>query len=346
MKLFKRKSQRWGVDLGYRWAKGIQLKKVHKNFYIHRVGRFLWFRDDLEVKEKMAGRIRDFGRILEFEGDSIITSVTGHSVIIKRVDFSLDKEKEIDDLVKEKVEEYIPFDINDVYLAYESIKQPDDIISVFLVASKKKVIDDLKEVFNLANLKISIIDVDGFALINCFEFNYPEYLDSNIYILDIGSQHSIFCVYSKKSPVFIRDLNFGGDEAVDKVAHVLGTSFLEAEKTVLSGFKDVKKDIKKRALKALDGQINLWTDEIQKTISFFKNSYGSDFSVDYLFLTGGGSLFPGVKDIFSQNVDTEVNLFDPWRKLKYDSSSLDPNYLASIGPQFAVATGLALRGWL
>ncbi len=346
MIFFKKKLKKWAIDFGNRWAKGIQLKKENNKLYIHRLGRFVWYRNDFDVKEKIAGRIKDFWRIIEFEGDEVITSVSGHSVIVKIFNLTSQKDKDIENILKQKIEEYIPFDINDIYISFETIKNPDNTIDVFLVGSQKKIIDDLKEVCSLANLKLSIIDVDSFALINCFEYNYPEYIDSNVYFLDIGSQHSIFCVYSNKRPIFIRDLNFGGDELIDKVSTILGSSFLEAEKSVLSNFKNIDNTQKKLLKKIMEEQISLWADEVLRTINYFKEYHKEEISVDYMFISGGGGLFPRVIEIFSKKIeDLEIFLFNPWKRIEYDNSLIDPKYIDSIKSQFSVVTGLALRSW-
>lgn len=344
---FRKKLKRWAIDLGKRWVKGIQLKKKNGKLYIHRLGRFVWYRNDLDVKEKMAGRIRDFWRITEFEGDEIITSVSGHSVIIKIFNLTEEDDKEdIENTLKQKIEEYIPFDVNDIYMSFETIKNPDNTVDVFLVGGQKKIIDDLKEICSLANLKLSIIDVDSFALVNCFEYNYPEYVDSNVYFLDIGSQDSIFCVYSNKRPIFIRDLNFGGDELIDRISTVLGSSFLEAEKVVLSNFRNIERDQKKFLRKLRDDQISFWADEVLRTINYFKEYYKKEISFDHMFISGGGALFPRVVEIFSERIkNLKISLFDPWKRIEYDDSLIDPKYLNSIKSQFSVVTGLALRSW-
>jgi type IV pilus assembly protein PilM len=88
-----------------------------------------------------------------------------------------------------------------------------------------------------------------------------------------------------------------------------------------------------------------WTEEIQRLIHYYTNSLSiAGPQPRTLYLSGGGSLHPGLQDILSEYLNFEIRFLNPWRQCQSDDSFFDPGYLDSLGPQFAVAAGLALRG--
>jgi len=58
-------------------------------------------------------------------------------------------------------------------------------------------------------------------------------------------------------------------------------------------------------------------------------------------LTGGGGVTKGLKEYADSFFDTEVILADPFQKA--DAPAFMRPVLAEIGPEFAVAVGVALR---
>ncbi len=101
---------------------------------------------------------------------------------------------------------------------------------------KKNVVNELKDFIEGSNFVIEGIDVEGFALCNCFEYNYPEFISDTTYLLDIGGVNTIFCVYSNGAPLLIRDVSLGGDQLTDIVKQVTNKNFYECEKIKINRF--------------------------------------------------------------------------------------------------------------
>ena len=347
MKLFRSNNKSsCGLDLGHRWAKLIRLKPARKKATLDRMARMPWRRDDWDQKDQAAGKIKALWRSYDLHNKAVVTSLAGHAVIIKRMDLPASETKNLEETIYKQAKQYIPFDVNDVYLDFQILGpgKKEDTKNVVLVASKQKMVQDLQDIFEKSDLGIQVVDVDGFALSNCFEFNYPEMASESSYILDIGGGHSIFCVYAQNKPLFIRDIGFGGDQLTERISETLQMKTAEAEKTKLSGLKHLEDQTKKKVQSELENILISWADEIQRLINLYQNSQQDDApSAQRLYLAGGGSLTPGLADILSEELDLEVSYLDPWRNISWDEYAFDASYLQSTGPQFAVAVGLALR---
>src|SRR2546427_3122644 len=68
---------------------------------------------------------------------TVATSVSGHSVIVKRVPLPMMSEEELYDRIPAEASQHIPFDIADVNLSYQLLESMDSQMDVLLVAAKK-----------------------------------------------------------------------------------------------------------------------------------------------------------------------------------------------------------------
>jgi type IV pilus assembly protein PilM len=85
------------------------------------------------------------------------------------------------------------------------------------------------------------------------------------------------------------------------------------------------------------------TTEVRRSLEFFRVQAG-DAHINRVLLSGGGAKLRGLPDAIADALGFRVELADPWLTLLVNESRFDTQYLASVGPEFAVALGLALRG--
>src|SRR5438552_19162611 len=102
------------------------------------------------------------------------TSLSGHSVIIKKITLPAMSPEELAESIQWEAEQYIPFDINDVSLDYVPLTTPGagDNIDVILVAVKQEKINDYTSVISQTGKVPVLVDVDPFALQNAYEMTY------------------------------------------------------------------------------------------------------------------------------------------------------------------------------
>ena len=125
----------------------------------------------------MADAIRRIFETKRFKSVEVVASLSGNAVIVKKIALPVMTPAELAESIQWEAEQYIPFDIQDVNLDYqvldgggaESGKQTMDVL---LVAAKKDKIADYTGVIAQAGRTPVIVDVDAFAVQNCFEANY------------------------------------------------------------------------------------------------------------------------------------------------------------------------------
>ncbi|MDO9583922.1 MAG: type IV pilus assembly protein PilM [Desulfomicrobium sp.] len=342
---FSKKNAGVGLDLGSEWLKLVKIRPGKGDLVLESLARCPWQPGDLDNNSATAKKIAGLWSQLLLKEQVVASSMAGHAVIVKRVTFESDSLKTLPDTVHKDARQYIPFDINDVYLDFQVLGPgaKDNSYDVLLVASKKKVVQNLSEVIGQSGLSLSVIDVDSFAICNSFEHNYPELQEKPVYLLDIGGAQSVFCIYHKGQPVFLREVSFGGRVVTESLASILNLKRVEAERIKLGGKEDLDDKNAKAIADAVNKTFKNWCDELKRLIGFYHSSSSNVVPAESLYLSGGGALLGGLKDVFHRELNIDVQYHNPFRKIFVDRDLFQKEYLEEIGPQMVVPFGLALR---
>ncbi len=334
-----------GVDLGSGWIKVVTLGMSRNKPFLEKLGRSPLFGLEGDKAEKASIRLNELWQQLGIREKGVISAMTGHAVIIKRVTVPAEAAADIGSFLAKEAKQYIPFDLQDVYLDHQILGPGPrtGTLDLVLVASKKKEVEERLSVLTKAGLEPQVLDVDAFALNNCFEFNYPEFQAEPQYLLDVGGLLSVFCIALHGQLVFHRELSLGGQQLTDRLAKVMNKSRLESEKIKINGPGDLSPEGQAMLHAELEGGVSSWISEIRRLIGFYVGSVPDSAPAKNLFLSGGGSLLAGLREKLADGLELDVQHLDPWRRLESDPNHFDPAYLRSVGPQFAVAAGLALR---
>ena len=161
----------------------------------------------------------------------VATSVSGHSVIVKKISMATMTEEEMEATIRTEAQQHIPFEIGDVNLDYQVLSgdlgEPQ--MDVLLVAVKKDKILNYTNALQLAGRQPVIVDIDAFALLNCYEFNYVPTSNSTVALLNLGASVMNINIVKGTTPLFTRDVSVGGNQYTDALQKELDLSFDDAE---------------------------------------------------------------------------------------------------------------------
>ncbi len=349
--LFRKPKAVVGLDIGSSAVKAVQLKQSGKAY---RVAAFA--SEPVPADAIVDGAIIDADAVVAsirrlfdngkaFKTADVCASLSGNTVIVKKITLPVMTETELHDSIYWEAEQYIPFDIQDVNLDYQVLDpgtgpEARGSMEVLLVAAKKEKIGDYTSVISRAGRNPVVVDVDAFALQNAYEANYGFEAGRVVALLNAGASSININIVQGDQSVFTRDISVGGNAYTEAVQKELGLSFEDAEQLKRgipvdgATFEDAEP-----VMRAVTENVLL---EIQKTIEFFKATAGVDH-LDLVVLSGGVSRLDGLKDQLAERLHAPVESFDPFRAVKWDAAKLggvDPAMVASIA---AVAVGLALR---
>ena len=335
-----------GLDIGSHAVKVCQLKRTSNGYAIVTLGSTVLPEgavDDgtLNDPETVSKAIADLFSNLKIKNRKVGFSISGYSVIVKKVNLAVMENAQLEEHIMAEAEQYIPFDIEDVYLDFQDLKtntKGADRTDVMLVAAKKEVVDDYLEMLQSINLNPVIVDVDGFALENCFEHNYGK--DENVALVDIGAAKMNINIISQGISVVARDIVVGSRQLTEQIQNNFDIEFEEAENIKLGL---VPAGEKSREIEGIfSTTCTQWVLEVKKAIDLYHANH-PDQPLKKLILSGGGAKVSGFPDFLAQETALEVELFNPFQKMTTNPRAIDPDYLFSVGPEMTIVTGIALR---
>ncbi len=337
-----------GLDIG---SSGIKLAHIKASGADYRLKRFGVF--PLPPEAIVDGAIMDHASVIEgiktilrdqkVREKGVATSLSGHSVIIKKVVLPTTTAEELQESIQWEVEQYIPFDIKDVKIDFQVIgplKEDPAKMDVLLVAVKSDLVNDYISVVRDAGLSPTIVDIDSIAAGNAFELCHPVSDEQVPMVINVGASFMNINILQSGVPLFTRDVPMGGGIFTSEIQKQLAVSFEAAEELKI-GTKDAgdKGDKLSEIMKTAS---NILATEAQRSYNFFSATY-PDRIVTKVYLTGGAAKSTYLKEMFAEKIGVEVEYFDAFEGLVVDEHAVDPEVVSRYNTAATVAVGLALR---
>ncbi len=278
---------------------------------------------------------------LKIKHKKVAISISGYSVIVKKINLSVMTDEELEKHIHSEAEQYIPFDIEEVYLDFQDLKtntEGEDRTDVMLVAAKREVVDGYLAMLRNVGLQPVVVDVDAFALENAFEANYG--IEDNVVLVDIGASKMNINIISQGASILARDVVLGSRQLTEQIQNHFDLAFDEAEALKTGETLDREKQGEIEGL--FINNCNQWMTEVKRAIDFYYSNH-PDEKISKIILSGGGAKIKGLNDFFAKETDIPVEIFNPFRKASVDTSTIDPAYLEQIAPEMTLAAGLATR---
>lgn len=350
------KTQIIGIDIGSHSVKVVQLLKKKKRFELMNLGMIPLpentFIDGMTENPKIVSEaIKQLISCEKIKTKFGVTSISGESVIIKKISIPKMNEEELAESIQLEAEQYIPFDIHDVNLDFkvlgkvekgpgeETEEDAGEQIEVLLVAAKKDIIEQRESILRDAGIRGVVVDLDIFAVENSYSYNYDMEKDKVISIINAGLSVTNIDIMEKGKTVFTRDILVGGAQYNEAIQKQLNVDYENAERMKLG--VDASEENKSKIISIIVDSTNALASEIQKSIEFY--STAANRNVDKILLSGGSAKLSGINQLLNEKLGVEIETLDSLKKIPFNRKKFDPEYLADISPVMAVAVGLAFR---
>jgi type IV pilus assembly protein PilM len=346
--LFSRAKSVVGLDIGSSAVKLVELKDRKGSFQLQKAAI-----EGLSPEAIVDGSIMDSSLVVDaihrlndqakVKNPSFATSLSGHSVIIKKIQVPAMSQEELAESIQWEAEQYIPFDINDVRLDYVVLSEAapgEGQMDVLLVAVKRDKVNDYMSVISQAGRTPALVDVDAFAVQNCYEVNYDLDPLKVVALVNMGAAVTNINILARGQTVFWRDISFGGNQFTEALQREYNLSFDQAES--LKRGQSVDRYSPAEARPVLDAVSAEMAAEVQKTFDFFAAT-SAEGPVDELIVSGGCALTPNLLQILRERFGVPVELMDPFRRVQFREADFDAGWLRSVAPMLAVTVGLAIR---
>ena len=344
-----------GLDIGHFKSKVVELNQDGDNVSVVNVGSNRSFNDikkfDPEnmTKAQWVANIQDLFQSLNIKTrnqKNLVSSLIGSSTTIKQI-VTLDLGG--DELVQSlefEAKKHIPLDGTEVIMDHhyigENEKEPGK-IDVLLVATTKNLINQHNQLINEIGFKKSgIFDATPIALANLHIFNKGLSEQGTDVIINVGNKSTSIVAYGKNQDFFTRELNIAGNHFNKEIMKKNSLDYEAAE--------DLKRE---KGIDILEGSggdtesgfsiqvsektiFTNFVEEIRKSLRYYMKANPQAF-FNKIYLTGGSANLLGLKDFMKTNLNSEVELLDPFEKINLSDNLKNPY-------EYSIAVGCALRG--
>ncbi len=359
---FKKKANTVGLDIGSSLIKVIE---IDHSGDIPKIVRFGMNR--LLPEAIVEGEIMDRNLVVDgirecmiqagITSQEVVSAVSGRAVIVKKVVMDKMAPEDAQEAIFWEAEQHIPFDIDDVCLDFQILRE--DIganqMEVLLVAAKKEMVNTHSSMISDAELVPKIIDVDSFAVQNCFEVNKGMFVEDSfsddempeeksgkvIGLINIGNDVTNINIIQGSSPHFTRDISVGTNSFIERIQKELGVDYEGAQKVISGDMGEMDQDKIREIIKNASSDLSLG---IERSISFLKAA-GDAENLDEVVLSGGGAQIPFLKEILSEKHGIDFSIHNPLEGIDYQEGVFGEyeEDIEKIAPLLTVGIGLALR---
>lgn len=246
------------------------------------------------------------------------------------------KEEELEDAIRFEARRHVPLPLSEVVLDWQLLekrKNKNDSYRVLLVAVPKEIIHHYEEIARLAKLKLFAMETEVFGGIRVHlkSEKYPAVL------IDVGS-HTTTCSVVYKGLLYMsHSVDTGGNSFTERVARAFSLDYDAAEiKKREEGLSVVSGDV--RILIPVADTILL---EVKKLMENFQRQEKEE--IRKIVLAGGSASLKGFDEYLEQQTRLKTEIIDPFQNLLYPP--ILESKLRENGPSWAVAIGMALRGF-
>jgi type IV pilus assembly protein PilM len=334
-----------GLDIGSSSIKIVLLKETGKGYRLLNMGSRPLPQEvivDGAIMDTgvISDTIRDMIREMKLKVKDVAVSVSGHSVIIKKIKVQEMTEEELERNIQFEAEQYVPFDASEVNMDFVIMGTVEGKMEVLLVVVKKDVINDITTVVSEAGLNPVVVDVDAFALQNMYETNYVMNPEDVVALVNVGASTTNINIIRDGVSIFTRDVSVGGNQYTESIQKQLQVSFDEAE--LLKKGESVGEkgpDDVQPIMGVISDNLG---QEIQRSLDFF-NSSNPDIQISRVSLCGGGAKVASVIKSVEQRLGIQVEIVNPLEAITVNRKKFDPDQIEDMAPMLGIGVGLAIR---
>lgn len=267
-----------------------------------------------------AGLSERLERALSLSGirtKNAVLAVGGRMIFVREVAFPYLAPEELAEAVKWEIPKYVPYEVDSYEFDFAVTGQDAQTgdLRILIVAAPKQIVQQLTQVVRGAGLSPVAVDIEPMAVYRTLSGA------DNAMILDVGTVDTQISLFQKGNPVFTRMVPFKTG------------SYAEAAAMAAAG--------RAEGTAAVNDIMDELGQEVRRTSQFF-DLHNKQASIDKVFLTGATNLDSIVQQLRTR-VDQPVFGHNPLAGVEL-SPSLSAAHAGKVGPQLAVAIGLAMRG--
>jgi type IV pilus assembly protein PilM len=248
-------------------------------------------------------------------------------------------EAELKSTIKYQIDQYIPMPLDDAKVDWvalgQSLHDPKQ-QEVLLTSTAVAYAEERLEFVESLGLNVIAAEPDPIAMIRSL---LPSDLSDARLLLDMGEQSTDIAITYADAPRLVRTIPIGLSTLLKAIVTNLNVQEDQARQFVLK-FGLAPDRLDGQVLRALEGTLDNFTSELNKSVKFFQTRYPNT-PVGGILLAGYAASTPRFGEYVAAKTGVKTEAANPWQKVKV--SQEDQQQLLPIMHEFAAVVGLAQR---
>lgn len=300
-----------GIDIGTRYIKLALVKQGAKPELIS------WAMVPTPVGSMQDGRIKDLQALADklnsvisefkLKAKKVAVNINSSSIVVRELLMAALKDDEIQPAVQYELSQSFPDMIHTHATAFKIYQRTNDSLSGITTSCPRIVVDGYKHLCEKVGIPLKFVDVNANSLakaFNCF-VQAPQSGDS-VLLVDVSYSMSQVNVLLDGKLILSRNVSGGGAFVDSLIVNRFDINMEEAEEARLNQYTELA-----ISQEELNSCIRLGysavEEQIRQTLDFCRYNKIKE-GIKSIYLTGGGSNFPGLETYFSQTFMTPVHI--------------------------------------
>ena len=355
--LSKKEGSVLGVDIGSSSIKVVQLRRQRGTAILETYGELsLGPYAELDIgqatrlpAEKLAAALTDLLREANTSTTDAALSIPFSDSLTSLIDMPDLPDKELAKMIPIEARKYIPVPIGEVtldwfvipegekkFLDSEGVEEEKKVKKkqVLVVAIHNEALDKFRDIVKRVSLSVEFFEIEIFSAIRA---TLGQTLKP-VVVIDMGAASTKLYIVEYGIVRATHLINRGGQDVTLALSRSLNMSIAKAEETKRA-LGLVGGDGENHVTQAILLSLEHIFAEANRVVLGFEKKFNRN--VGKVILTGGGATLQGVLPLAQKHLETDVVLADPFTKV--EAPAFLETVLREVGPEFSVATGLALR---
>ncbi len=245
--------------------------------------------------------------------------------------------------IADEARQGIPCPLDQVVWSHSLISDDGLDLEVVLAAAQRDFAENFCASAEEAGFRPTHLVPSSLLLHRAFRHNYPE-VEDNVLLLQVGAR-TTHLAFLEGEHGFVRPLRLGGGNLTQEVAGKLNLAWAEAEALKLQVFsREGQETVSSPERNAVQAAADRFGQRLQAEVVrciLHRRREPRAGQPVALYLTGGGSLLPGLVTALADTLKLPTEHFDPLRRVEL-SFAIDPQAAQNAAPFLADLVGLAL----
>jgi type IV pilus assembly protein PilM len=332
-----------GIDLGTHSIKVVELyldKKnaILNNFAIYDSDKLILDFNNPEQISFYSKKIKDLFSEIDFSSKYVNLALPESDIFLSIRQLPKMKPYEIKNYINLQSGDLFPENVKDLTYDYKIINDNlDGMLEILFAGARKSKVDSFIKLLHQSGLQPKLFEAKAQSLSRIIDDSNDE--KANI-ILDLGYSYSTIHISKKRTPRFTKTISIGSASLNRALIQNLSLSRIQAENYKRS-YGLIENVAEGRVYNYLFPLIDSIVLDVKRSIIYYMDK-NKETTIGKIYLVGGMSKLPNLANYLEKKLSFEVEIFDPFNKIKIGSDLKKyENELKDISSSIVGVLGLA-----